>query len=335
MTSPSSSPRPNLLLWGLLALIALITLFACGVMWVILFGEQGVLARSAPVPTTAALVIPTRPGTPAAAVPTAAPVLTAAAAATPAPASDDIPGLVPTVTLAGNRPISSPTPVTTATLPPGGSVTAFRTTRPFVIDGDVAEWGDFPSPASVFTVHTIAGWDGSDDVSAFWRLAWDDQFLWVMALVVDDMHVQTQSGNQIFRGDSLELQLDTRRDLYRDYHSPATFQIVLSPGDFAALPPSAFRFRGQESGQMRDAPGHNIAVAARKSADGYVLEAAIPWSDLAMQPQPGLILGVALNVNDNDTPGSARQEVMKSHISTRTFGNPRTWGTLILAQESR
>jgi hypothetical protein len=67
-----------------------------------------------------------------------------------------------------------------------------------------------------------------------------------------------------------------------------------------------------------------------KTAGGYILEAAVPWSDLSLTPQEGLVIGIALNANDNDTPGPAVQEVMMSHVSTRTLTDPRGWGTLTL-----
>jgi hypothetical protein len=41
-------------------------------------------------------------------------------------------------------------------------------------------------------------------------------------------------------------------------------------------------------------------------------------------------MGVALNANDDDVPGTAVQEVMMSHVSTRTLRNPTGWGTLTL-----
>ena len=81
---------------------------------------------------------------------------------------------------------------------------------------------------------------------------------------------------------------------------------------------------------MPDAPGHRIEVAARQTEQGYNLEAAIPWPDIGLTPSPGLVVGVALNVNDNDTPGTAVQELMKSHIATRAFRDPTSWGTLTL-----
>ena len=102
----------------------------------------------------------------------------------------------------------------------------------------------------------------------------------------------------------------------------------MSPGDFGDLPASAFRFRGREDGRILDAPGHDVRLAARQTESGYTMEAAIPWADLGLSPSAGLVIGLALNANDNDTPGTAVQEVMMSHVASRTLTDPDGWGTL-------
>lgn len=238
--------------------------------------------------------------------------------------------------------IASPTLVLAATATVIPSVTeaplttndieAGRLSSPPVIDGFLDEWLTEPAFLSAFLVHQIAGWDGSDDLNAAWRLAWDETNLYIGVEVTDDSHVQTQIGNQIFRGDSLDIQFDT--DRLGDFGpglSPDDFQITFSPGDFGSLPSSAFRFQGTPGGQILDAPGgHHVNLQARQTPSGYNLEAAIPWSDLNLTPTAGLLIGLSLNANDNDTPGTALQEIMKSHISTRTLTNPSSWGTLTL-----
>jgi hypothetical protein len=168
-------------------------------------------------------------------------------------------------------------------------------------------------------------------VTATWRLWWDNSNLFVAVQVEDDTHVQTQTGNQIFKGDSVSLQIDS--DLAGDFGpelSPDDYQINLSPGDFASIAPSTFRFQGTSNGGTVDAPGHSIALAAQQTGQGYSLEAAIPWQDIDLTPAAGLVIGAAFNVNDNDSPGTAVQEVMKSHITTRAFRDPTSWGSLTL-----
>ena len=232
------------------------------------------------------------------------------------------PGLAATATLPGDA--------ATPTLPPASDVVAARYAP--ILDGDPADWAALPFYTSPFTVFTDETWDGSDDLAASWWVAWDDVYLYFAFSVSDDIHAQSQSGNLTFRGDSLELQLDTDRPGdYGPRLSPDDFQISLSPGDFGALSPSAWLFQGTGGGDMVDAPaGHTIVVAARPTADGYTLEAAIPWTDLGLTPTPGLVIGLAVNANDNDIPGAAVQELMKSNVPTRRFGDPTTWGTLTL-----
>lgn len=231
-------------------------------------------------------------------------------------------GLAPTATLPGGA--------TTPQPPPPSDIFAPRMAAS--LDGDAGDWSGLPVYSSPFTVFTGDEWDGSDDLTADWQIGWDDVFLYLVVTVTDDIHAQSQSGSLMFRGDSVELQIDTdRAGDYGPSLSPDDFQVSLSPGDFGALPPSAWLFQGTAAGDMRDATTpHGIVVTARPTDAGYVLEAAIPWRDLNLSPAPGMVLGLAVNVNDNDRPGVAAQEVMKSSIAGRRFGDPTSWGTLTL-----
>jgi hypothetical protein len=232
--------------------------------------------------------------------------------------------VAPTATLP--EPVVEPPPQT------GSDIEIMMLPAAPVIDGLLDEWGSVPASQSSFIVYQVTGWDGSDDLTAVWRLAWNANNLYIAVEVTDDVHVQTQSGNQLFRGDSVDMQFDTNRPGdFGDGLSPDDFQITLSPGDFAALPPSAARFQGTPNGQILDAAGgHHLTMQARQVGQGYTIEAAIPWSDLNLVPARGLVIGLALNANDNDSPGTAVQEVMKSHVITRTLTDPTGWGTLTL-----
>ncbi|VAW30869.1 hypothetical protein MNBD_CHLOROFLEXI01-2760 [hydrothermal vent metagenome] len=237
--------------------------------------------------------------------------------------TDSPPAIAPTSTL---RPSATIIPVG------DGNVEAVAFAAPLTIDGDLAEWGGVSAVSSAYRVYSVAGWDGSEDLTAVWQLAWDSSNLYVAVTVTDDVHVQTVSGNEIFRGDSVDMQFDTARDAdFGNALSPDDFQITLSPGDFAGSSPSAFRYQGTTGGGILDAAGGNsVTVAAQPVGTGYTLEAAIPWIDLNLTPTVGMIIGIALNASDNDTPGTAVQEVMISHMPNRTLTNPTSWGTLTL-----
>ena len=211
------------------------------------------------------------------------------------------------------------------------AVEARRVAQPPGIDGELIEWNGFPAYLSAYPVYTHPARSSNvRDPEGFWHLAWDDQYLFLAVTVYDEVHVQTQSGTQIYRGDSVEIQINTNPAAGLDYVTSAVFQIIISPGDFAGLPPSVVRFRGNEQRHIGEAPGHAIRIAARQTGTGYQLEAAVPWADLSVIPYAGLVLGLALNVNSNDTPNTAVQEVMVSNVPSRTLTNPATWGTLTL-----
>ncbi len=230
--------------------------------------------------------------------------------------------LAPTTTL---RPTDEPP----TSVPAAVNVEVPRRSADILIDGSLDEWGDPITTANV-TVYTSSQWDGTDDSESSWYLAWDEQALFIAALVIDDVHAQYSTGPEIFRGDSLEIQFDTDRDGdFGNGVSADEFQLEISPGNFGDLAPEAWRFAGSNSGQYLDSPGHQIVVAAEETPFGYFIEARIPWSNINVSPSAGLVIGANLNVNDNDTAGPL-QEMMKSNVPSRSYANPTTWGTLTL-----
>jgi hypothetical protein len=218
-------------------------------------------------------------------------------------------------------------PGTVDTRPNGSPIEADRLATAPTVDGDLADWtratGEIES-----VVFGTSNWSGDSDVSATYYIGWTPTTLYLGIEVVDDTLVQVSSGSQMFKGDIVEIQLD--RDLEGDYFSNSLtgddFQIGLSPGNFGSIGPEAWRWYpiGQ-SGLLTSA-----TVEASTSTDGYVLEAAIPWSIFGLAPGTGDRYGFTLSVSDNDLSGAPVQQSMISTVSTRTLTNPTTWGTLVL-----
>ena len=98
------------------------------------------------------------------------------------------------------------------------------------------------------------------------------------------------------------------------------------------MPSAFYLWRGSDSGRYDPFAWHGIVLAARPTDNGYILEMMIPWSNLTVDPFTGQRIGIALNVSDNDSVGTAVQEMMKSHVETRTYEAPATWGTLTLQE---
>ncbi|MCC6188697.1 MAG: hypothetical protein IT318_06655 [Anaerolineales bacterium] len=263
-------------------------------------------------------------------------------AITPAPPSATPPatlGIEPTA--ASPSPTGPPPAITppaaasaTATLeavvrPNGVLVHAqYRATAP-TIDAQGEDWSA-PLPNFIDQiVFRPENWSGPSDQSASFALGWDANSLYLIAVVSDDIHAQSEHGELLYRGDSLELQLDV--DLAGDFQEARLnsddFQLGLSPGSNRNNP-EAYLWNPAE---RRGVPaGLALVTRAAGEGGGYVLEAAIPWSMYGITPSGGLRLGLALNSSDNDNPAAAEQQSMLSSVSTRTLLNPMTWGTLQL-----
>lgn len=222
----------------------------------------------------------------------------------------------------------SPTSTSLLTRPNGPIIHAGHSALAPTIEGDLNEWGVLPNTIDDI-VFQAANWSGTADNSALFAVAWDTTYLYLAVQVTDDVHVQTQHGELLFRGDSLELQFDA--DLGGDYSSAQLsgddFQLGLSPGDFTGNAPETYLWNPRaQAGQ----PIGVVLAAGPGEGGGYRLEAAIPWALFNATPVGGKAYGLALNSSDNDTPETADQQSMISSVPTRTLTNPTTWGTLVL-----
>lgn len=229
----------------------------------------------------------------------------------------------------GATALLGPNPALAAPLARQNTVTLARPFTP-TIDGNLSEWGSLPNAINQ-VVFGPRNWVNANDNSATYAVAWDANKLYLAAYVKDDVFVQNQSGEQLFRGDSLELLFDT--NLAADSHVTTAdaddYQLGISPGGLTNgnnPAPQAYLWlptarRGTPAG---------VTVASSKVGDGYMVEAAIPWSLLGASPYSGARYGFALSTSDNDVAGQALQQTLLSSVVGRIFSNPTTWGTLVL-----
>jgi hypothetical protein len=145
---------------------------------------------------------------------------------------------------------------------------------------------------------------------------------------VDDIHVQKTADQDLWHGDYVELQFDTQLEKDRDRKSMNSddYQIGVSVGDFAAVPPAAYVwFNGSDA-----AGPFNLQQAQARTKDGYILELFIPKDLLKGIPfsEKG-IFGMNVSLSDADDP-SLGQKAMLSTSSTRTYADPTTFGAITL-----
>jgi len=188
---------------------------------------------------------------------------------------------------------------------------------PLTIDGDLSDWSLVPDKIVLNSKdHVTYGgniWKSPQDLSGLVQLSWRQEALYVAATVTDDTLRQTQRGSNLWKGDHIELYLDTAPDTDSGgtIFGPRQFEIGLSPGNFSRsgdaltdIKPEAYIFLPANTSAQ------GIQVAAQRTANGYVLEASIPWTVLNFKPQVGLPLAVEVGLSDTDGTEPAQEKFM-------------------------
>ncbi|NLX95786.1 MAG: hypothetical protein GXY83_06385 [Rhodopirellula sp.] len=208
--------------------------------------------------------------------------------------------------------------------PAGVHAIPYKPDPPPAIDGRLDEWEAVPNGLLLadkqHATYVPQRWRSPADLSARVWCAWRDEYLYLAADVVDDQHRQHGRGDEILRGDHVEIYLDLTPSVDPDRKQLGAGQVLvgLSPG--ALL---------QSGDPLTDSPAEAIVfrpegpaasgtlVASQKTEKGYAIEAAVPWSLLgeladnqALRPAIGLAFGLELAVSDNDSPEPAQEKMM-------------------------
>ena len=163
------------------------------------------------------------------------------------------------------------------------TVEAIQAATAPVLDGDLGEW----TAAQLLLVNTTAnilrgtaGWGGPDQDAFFSYVMWDDKNLYVAAQVLSPTHHQTEIGPSVWKGDTLWIYLDTRRD-----RSTVDAKLTL-----AQTPEGPQIWNWNVNSYMPE------AKLAWKHGEGfYVYEAALPWKSLGLdQLHVGQEMGLEL-----------------------------------------
>jgi polyisoprenyl-teichoic acid--peptidoglycan teichoic acid transferase len=197
------------------------------------------------------------------------------------------------------------------------------------IEGDLSEWAVLPYPIAE-PIFGPENWEGPPDLGAVWNVAWDDEYLYLALDISDSAFVQEATGDQLYRGDSLEVWLDTQLAADGQSHelNADDFQLGLSPGNLTSPVGGPEAFLWQPLAQARAAP--TVVVAPRLGTGGYTLEVAIPWALFGVTPSAGQRYGLALTLNDDDTTGSAEQQTQVTNRRGQKLADPTTWSLLVL-----
>ncbi len=210
------------------------------------------------------------------------------------------------------------------------SVVAPFLNKPPVLDGT---WDEWTTKAYSVTnlVYGASQMTDRNDLGGSFRIAWDDKYLYLAVKVGDDSYVQRDTLADIYRGDSIELSLDTElqpdfdsRDLNSD-----DYDLRISAGN-----PDPGKHMEAYLWFPRNIGGSlpKVKIAAVGGENLYRLETAIPWSVYGITPRAGMHFGFALRINDDDDVDLDIQQSAVSNVPNASLADPTTWGDLVLAK---
>jgi len=223
-------------------------------------------------------------------------------------------------------------------------------------DGKYDEWGNAP----VLTVCM----EGSRTAQV--QIGWDDANLYARFQVADEspfLNTPTDQRLLFKSGDSVEINIATdmsrrqARGQNKQEMKPGDVRIIMArtaDGRLVATryryatadreKPNAFSVETASSGKdtVDDVvPWNDLPMNAKVEKDGYVLEAAIPWSELSVTPKPGLAMLGDVGViygNEGGNKNAIRymwadkspEVSINNDIPSEIRIHPNQWGTWVL-----
>ena len=166
-------------------------------------------------------------------------------------------------------------------------------TDKIVIDGKADDWGEAGLRVDLLIPPTGRPKRVADH-DARVRLAWDDRGLLVLAVVRDDKWIEHKDEGWLWRYDGIELFLAPRPG------AKNRCQWVISPGMTSKQKKLRWKLHDHRVAKDIKRQPAKLTAARTKTPAGYVLEALLPWSALAIEPKAGRQVGVQVYVNDAD-----------------------------------
>ena len=168
------------------------------------------------------------------------------------------------------------------------------------IDGKGDDWGT--RGFRVEAMHDIsqALYDSprADMSDAKVRLGWDARGLLVLINVVDVSPLEDDKLDSLWTKDSVELYMTSQLG-GKDF-----FQLLLSPGVDGKHKAIRQYFYDLRTSEALKSVKLACSAARTKTANGYVMEVLLPWSNLGVTPAPGVTVGAQVMINDIDAQGA-------------------------------
>jgi len=161
-----------------------------------------------------------------------------------------------------------------------------------IVDGRGDDWME-----QGFRVEFLADPSGQvippDDFDVKFRLGWNQQGLLVLVAVRDNVAVERDSLSRLWQTDCVEIMVSESAGSMNRY------QLVIAPGadpQYKTVRQKIYDWRHPryKTSELTAQSGSRVFEG------GYVIEALLPWANLAVEPNPGMELAFQFVANDDD-----------------------------------
>lgn len=192
--------------------------------------------------------------------------------------------------------------------------TMLRTASAPEIDG-VADlvWENVPQ----YSInHVLSGAvDNTADLSGTFRVMWDEENLYFLVDVKDDVLVPHVAGENKWNYDGIEIFIDGDYSRGTSFDGLNDFQFTYNQGVKILSSNPVGRVEGMETGEVI-------------TEEGYLVEIKMPWSTLNATPEAQNLMGLDIALNDNDGNSTIREGYKIWYKTQPAFwGNTSTYGT--------
>ena len=171
-----------------------------------------------------------------------------------------------------------------------------------------------------YRIMNVIGGDikGRDDLVASFKTSWDANYLNIRVITMDDRLVKDSITP--WSDDSIEILVDADGSRNSEFDRMNDFHFI-------------FRWRDQTVNVSQRSPRRGILgirYDLNRHTKGYTLNASIPWRTLGVIPQNGSIIGIDVQINDDDNGNERDGKLAWFSKNDKAWHNPQNFGRMIL-----
>lgn len=189
------------------------------------------------------------------------------------------------------------------------------------VDGVIDElWGE--TDEIMLTLHTAG--EESNNASGYAKLMWDNDYIYCLGVVTDSTPTTAlRSDNEFWWHDSFEFFID-EANARVDKNSIAQFRVDM----FGNISGMLYDTKLDEAGIREEYK--NFKGASAKTATGYIVEMAVPWTRTTPKADSSKV-GVVFQINDDKDNNGENEGVVLSPVPNKW--NPTLYPTYTLSSE--